>query len=55
MDFACHCAHGPAMQAYVKPCVASACGAQAPVVGSVANAICTACVATPTAVATSVA
>ncbi|KAK3386761.1 hypothetical protein B0H63DRAFT_447670 [Podospora didyma] len=44
MDFACQCSHAAAMQAAVMPCVASACGAQAPVVGSVANAICTACV-----------
>ncbi|KAK0705475.1 hypothetical protein B0H67DRAFT_649802 [Lasiosphaeris hirsuta] len=54
MDFACQCEHGPAMQQYVMPCVAAACGTAAPVVGSVANAICTACVATPTAVATAV-
>ncbi|KAK0642913.1 hypothetical protein B0T16DRAFT_305794, partial [Cercophora newfieldiana] len=44
MDFACHCSHGPAMQAAVMPCVATACGASAPIVGSIANAICTECV-----------
>lgn len=51
-DFACHCSHGPAMQEAVIPCVMSACGSDAPVVASVAQAICTACVATPTVVAT---
>ncbi|KAK1751170.1 hypothetical protein QBC47DRAFT_406426 [Echria macrotheca] len=52
MDFSCQCSHAMAMQSAVMPCVASACGAAAATVGSVANAICTACVATPTMVAT---
>ncbi|KAK3938848.1 hypothetical protein QBC46DRAFT_237385, partial [Diplogelasinospora grovesii] len=44
MDFACQCKSASAMQSAVMPCVMSACGrANAPVVGSVANAICTAC------------
>ncbi|KAK3371117.1 hypothetical protein B0T24DRAFT_594962 [Lasiosphaeria ovina] len=43
LDFGCQCQHAAAMQAAVMPCVASACGTLAPVVGSVANAICTAC------------
>ncbi|KAM7205850.1 hypothetical protein V8F33_000680 [Rhypophila sp. PSN 637] len=49
MDFACQCSNASKMQAAVMPCVMSACGvATAPVVGSVANAICTACVGTAT-------
>ncbi|KAK0634238.1 hypothetical protein B0T17DRAFT_611284 [Bombardia bombarda] len=51
-DFACQCKSAAAMQAAVMPCVVEACGtATAPVVGSVANAICTECVAPATATA----
>ncbi|KAK3311903.1 hypothetical protein B0H66DRAFT_608983 [Apodospora peruviana] len=56
MDFACQCSHAAQMQAAVMPCVMSACGmATAPIVGSVANAICTECVAPPAATATATA
>ncbi|KAK3680847.1 hypothetical protein B0T22DRAFT_524167 [Podospora appendiculata] len=58
MDFGCQCKSAAAMQAAVMPCVISACGpVNAPVVGSVANAICTECVhpASATATATSTA
>ncbi|KAK4454874.1 hypothetical protein QBC34DRAFT_420555 [Podospora aff. communis PSN243] len=52
MDFACHCSHGPAMQAAAMPCVSSACGPDGAKVGAAMGAICSECVATPTAAAT---
>ncbi|KAK3320397.1 hypothetical protein B0T19DRAFT_403053 [Cercophora scortea] len=56
MDFGCQCKSAAAMQAAVMPCVISACGpVNAPVVGSVANAICTECVHPATATSTATA